>query len=226
MLPDNLKGEWIWTKEADTGTGQAFFRREFVLSETPASAELWVSARNLFHIYVNGRHFGYGPVPSSNEDSYAMYFDITYLLSTGTNIIAIRGYNTFVTQHGRRRKPSGVWCQVNIDDHPYIWTDLDWLCHAPACIGRNRPRQSIYRGFTECVDMRLYAENWLLEGFAGNGWERPDIRQEHHSARARLLSDRLPETYSAVCEVEKIAVKGACHLDCAGTENLGPRIRG
>src|SRR3989339_845621 len=94
-LPEELKGEWIW-KSSDSEDSHVFFRKEIALESIGAEAELWISAHGAYHIFVNGRHIGFGPPPSSREKTYADLYNLTFYLQTGLNVIGILSYGTGV----------------------------------------------------------------------------------------------------------------------------------
>jgi hypothetical protein len=191
-LPNDIRGEWIWLDEGrERLESFVFFRREFTLYQTPPSAELWISAGSLFHVYVNGRYLGFGPVPCVSDDSDVAYFDVSFLLETGVNVIAILGYNTTVARTGFRRRPSGLWAQLNTDDTPVVWTDSSWLCLEGECYRSGRPRASEGRGFCEQADMRHYPFGWTEAEFEAVDWRPPDFRQDLGEAPGKLhLSHR------------------------------------
>lgn len=186
-LPNDIRGEWIWlADDCDRLESFVFFRREFTLYQTPASAELWVSAGTLCHVYVNGRYLGFGPTPCVSDDADVAYFDVSFLLETGVNVIAIMGYNTTVARTGFRRRPSGLWVQLNTDDTPAVWTDGSWLCHDGECYRSGRPRASESRGFCEKADLRHYPFGWTEVEFETLDWQAPDSRLALGDAPGKL----------------------------------------
>ena len=64
-LPADLRGQWLWSEDADSAVeSYLFFRGELTLFETPSQAELWLAARTSYHLYINGRYFCRGPAPA------------------------------------------------------------------------------------------------------------------------------------------------------------------
>ena len=140
-LPAEIAGEWIWeTGSLDKVESYVFFRREFSLTETPSLAELWVAANTTYHLYINGRHFCRGPSAATSGGSYVSLFDITFCLEVGPNIIAAVAHNTHLTRYSCCRKPSGFWCQLNLDELPAVWSDGEWQVFRGQCFQENQPR--------------------------------------------------------------------------------------
>ncbi len=191
-LPNDIRGEWIWLSDQQESLEDfVFFRRDFTLYQTPSSAELWVSAGCLFHVYVNGRYLGFGPSPCVSGDADVAYFDVSFLLETGVNVIAIMGYNAHVSRTGARRCPSGLWVQLDTGEVPSVWTDGSWLCHPGECFRSGRPRSSEARGFCEKADLRHYPFGWNELEFETVGWCPPNVRQAVADAPVKLcLSHR------------------------------------
>ena len=116
VLPQEVRGKWIWLgRGTDRQESYVFFRREVTLYETPASAELWITARTRFHLYINGRYIAFGPPPSPSEHAYVVCLDVGFLVETGKNSIAVLAHNTSVSRFGARRHPCGLWMQLNIN---------------------------------------------------------------------------------------------------------------
>ena len=209
MLPEDIRGQWIWHHPAAGRVEECrFFRREFILDETPASAELWITARTFFHVYVNGRHLGYGPTPCPTGDAYVTYIDANFLLQTGLNVLAVLAHNTRVTRGNCRQQESGLWCQLNIDGSPAVWTDRSWQCLAADCYGGQRPRRNPQEGFTEHLDMRHYPSGWTEEAFDAAHWTSPDQTTSLSEAAGRLLPLEQPEFASNLRECGTIAAQG------------------
>lgn len=209
-LPEKIRGEWIWSRDAfDELESFVFFRREFMLSETPASAELWLTANTFFHLYINGRYLGSGPPVSPTRDTYVVYLDVGFLTETGKNTIALLAHNTSVTRDASRRHPSGLWGQLNIDGKPFLWTDRNWTCWAADCFAQHRPRSSVSGAFTERLDFRYYPSGWYEKDFNSVRWKRPDYSQALGKAMGQLIPVTLPELSVRRREFEAIVSRGA-----------------
>ncbi|MCK5801721.1 MAG: hypothetical protein KAI66_02765 [Lentisphaeria bacterium] len=186
-LPDSIRGEWIWHEgERKAPESHVFFRYEFPLFEMPESAELWITARSLFHLFVNGRYLGFGPTPSASGDADVVHLDVAYALETGNNVIAVLGHNTDISRFSGHRQESGLWAQLNVDGTPTVWTDESWLCLDGECYDTNVPRRSSSEGFCERIRFGAVPLGWCDRGFAEDGWSPPNKHMTLGQAAGRL----------------------------------------
>jgi hypothetical protein len=187
VLPQEVRGKWIWLgRGAERLESYVFFRREVTLYETPVSAELWITARTRFQLYINGRYIAFGPPPSPSEHAYVVCMDVGFLVETGKNSIAVLAHNTSVSRFGARRHPSGLWMQLNINGEPAVWTDDSWLCKEADCFLPNQPRVSQSGAFAECVDVGLYPEGWQDKECNVRTWRPPDLVEKLSATDGRL----------------------------------------
>ncbi len=171
-LPAEIQAEWIWkTQTTDEIESYVFFRREFTLDETPRSAELWITAGTFFHLYVNGRHFYYGPSPALGNQFYVEYIDVGFCLEIGRNVITVLVHNLNLARSAQMRKKSGLWCQLNIDGNPTILSDESWSWYDPDCYQKNQPRLSKLSGLVESVDLRKYPTGWKDLDYQADKWK-------------------------------------------------------
>ena len=213
-LPNELRGNWIWT---DATPGQpetyGFFRKEFTLNEIPSSAELWIAARSFFHVFVNGEHLGYALDLCPVAGSYAWAFDVSYMLNTGSNVIAVLAHNTGVSRMSCISQPDGLWCQLNIDSQPFLWTNDSWQTQTPAGYMPNRPRRSLSSAFTEKVDMQKMPLNWHTDGVENeNLWHRPQYSVPISKERWEMIPFPAPSMAISHAQLDSVAGRGTCHL--------------
>lgn len=209
MLPEVINAEWIWGEDS-VGSAETyvFFRKEFILDETPASADLWITAHTFFHVYINGHHLGYGPATSPDESTYLSYIDANFLLKTGRNVIAVAVHNTSVARNGYRMKPDGLWAQLNIDNNPSIWTDSSWKYLNANCYLPRQARRSVDDAFVECLDFRKHPEQWNSEDTElSEGWTNADVINPG-VAMPKPISAQAVNFASNLIEFKKIARKG------------------
>ncbi|MFA4943693.1 MAG: family 78 glycoside hydrolase catalytic domain [Lentisphaeria bacterium] len=175
-LPPELRAEWIWGAE-NPGRKETylFVRGEVTLNQLPAQAELWITAGTFFHLYVNGRHLSYGPPPHPLKGSfYFCRYDITHLLETGPNVVAVLAHHTPVARFAARRKPAGLLVQLQADGKPVLWSDSSWRLQEGACFAGHRPRRTVSGGFAEKVDFARYPQGWTGEVVNADAW-RPAV---------------------------------------------------
>ncbi len=214
-LPEEIRGEWIWSKSGlDALESYIFFRKDFTLSETPSTAEIWITARTFFHLYINGRHLTWGPPPGTARDSYVMYLDIGFLLQTGPNVIAVLAHNSKIMRYSMRRQAPGLWCQVNINGTPKIASDRTWMILDGSCFHGARPRRSRSLGFTEKMDLGEFPAGWEEMGYNTVRWRHPDHRVSLDAARGDLIPLAASEMISRRSEFPKLALRGRCAPVC------------
>jgi hypothetical protein len=224
-LPDGLFGNWIWseTSLATSRESHVFIRREFTLNETPGIAEMWISCHSHFNIYINEQHLSFGPSPSIDSYSYAQYFNITYLLQTGKNVISIQASNPKISRFGNSRQTDGLWAQVNIDDSTQFATDDSWKVAQANHLLPNQFRISSAHGFTETQDLRKYNSNWhkLTENKhtkdlnISNSHEWTEATNLAKISASELIPLQLPEFTSSLLPFKNITAKGETTPDKA-----------
>ena len=172
-LPDDIKGSWIWKNgNQDDIESYVFFRSEFTLDEIPSMAEFWIAASSNFKVYINGRHVCRGPLSSAKHTINVAAYEIAYCLQVGRNLITIVGHNTKLSRFCNVSKTAGLWCQVNVEGEPTIWTDQNWMAHKAECYSSQQPRISNSDSFVETMDFRQYPTTWFLEDFEfDDSWE-------------------------------------------------------
>ena len=89
--PDITSPKWIWsTKEAETKgkAGTVYFRKTLEIAGPISEGRVVMTCDNSFTLFVNGEKAGAG-----KDWSYTEIFDITPLLKTGENLIAVEAVN-------------------------------------------------------------------------------------------------------------------------------------
>ncbi|NUQ66586.1 MAG: PD40 domain-containing protein, partial [Pirellulales bacterium] len=100
-LPTFDGAQWIWSSpetDGDLGSlsaGVSYFRSEVTIPESPAlkSAEVVITADNLFVLYLNGRAVGESEA-SNSAWGQAKRWDLTGLLVPGRTVVGIEAVNT------------------------------------------------------------------------------------------------------------------------------------
>ncbi len=217
MVPAALRGQWIWLNSEDKQVEEhLFFRREFALAEMPGSAEFWITARTGFQVFINGRHAAFGPHPCpSKGGNFLTPLEAGYYLQAGRNVIAVLADNTSVTRTSCSRLPGGLWCQLDLDGKPTVWSDADWKVHRADCYAANRPRRSAFAGFTESIDFRIHPHGWTEEGFEDSHWSAPDWIKPVSLNNRRILPSRISEVTSRYDAAEQVVGRGTWGQRCA-----------
>ncbi|MFW5803590.1 MAG: hypothetical protein ACOCWJ_06695, partial [Verrucomicrobiota bacterium] len=217
MVPAALRGQWIWLSPENKQVEEhLFFRREFTLGEMPGSAELWITARTGFQVFINGRHAAFGPNPCpSKGGSFLTPLEASYYLQAGRNVIAVLANNTCVTRSSCSRMPGGLWCQLDLDGKPTVWSDADWKVRRADCYAANRPRRSASGGFTESIDFRVHPHGWTEEGFEDSHWSAPDCIKPVSLNNRRILPSRFSDVTSRYDAPERVNARGTWGQRCA-----------
>ncbi len=189
QIPQDFRAEWIWKAGADERPETyLFFRKEVVLDAAPPSAEIWISARSLFHLYVNGRHVAFGPPAyPRDEAAYVCRHDVGHLLEPGVNVIAVLAHNTRCTRFAGKRRPGGLLVQLQCGDAPVCWTNSTWQMMPGDCYAGSRPRRSVAAGFAEKLDGHKVPHGWQDRGFNANHWRLADWHQAPRNPAKELV---------------------------------------
>jgi hypothetical protein len=176
-MPEFVRGEWIWKKSLLSKTDCFLFaRKEFNLDFGGVESDFWISAHCAYQLFINDRFVGYGPRANNNpEASYVDQYNISYYLQQGTNVVAVLLYYT-APQFGKREtKVPGLWCQLNLDQEPLLWSDRNWDIKEGNCFDYPRARIASKLGMTEYVNLKNYPAEWnSASGTYKEGWEKPD----------------------------------------------------
>ena len=79
--------QWIWTEQSGNGQ-KLWFRKSFDLKGKPKSAKVYATCDNKLKLWINGNHVG-----DSRDWPYPVEKDVTALLRSGSNMIAVEGQN-------------------------------------------------------------------------------------------------------------------------------------
>lgn len=171
-LPENLRGRWIWCYSVSErgGMSYVFFRKEIHLASVVNQATLWISAGSPYQIFVNGRLVGFGPPAAEGNRYIAENYDISYCLENGANCIGILARADTVPQISRDMQTPSLWCQLDIENMPALWTDSQWKCLSSEAHHSRTPLKSGLAGGTEQVDVLNYPQGWNEPGFNDSSW--------------------------------------------------------
>ena len=138
-VPDkpDLKGNW--TAEGNTHLDPHYFRRSFALSAPPSAATLYVAGPGAATVYLNGERTAHYQVNMEvNIGVKVVAVDVTHVLKTGRNVIAIeaiRGPEVGNSGNSRRevQLTAGrimavkiVPAAQGIDAPPLLISDAEW----------------------------------------------------------------------------------------------------
>lgn len=180
-MPPNIRGNWIWrdyTGRGGQGRDESFilFRRTFVLTELGLEALLWISAETAYELWINERLIGGGPRPhNETERAYADCYDVGCALQNGGNVIAV------VVRHSgncgaRGERPPGLWCQLEIDRQPQLWTDERWQVRAGDLFQAPRPQIGAGQPPVDYQDLSIAPRRWFSPNYEPDAaWNMPSV---------------------------------------------------
>ncbi len=185
-LPRFIRGDWIWKKSLLKSQDCFLFARKKVLLEVgEGKAEFWVTAHCSYQLFFNGRLIGFGPTPARREKVYVDYYDLSYYIQTGSNVISLLIYHT-APDYGTcdTDQIPGFWCQMNYKDRPLFWSDREWLVFEGKAFDLPRCRTAPALDLNEAIAQKFYpkdidpktrtSKQWIQADFSDANWSHAD----------------------------------------------------
>jgi alpha-L-rhamnosidase len=170
------------SKASDPAT---LLRKEFSTSSRPVSARLYVSARGLYEVSINGAKVG-DEFLSPGWTAYdfrlnVATYDVTNLIAAGDNALGVmvgdgwhRGKFGFMDQYNNYGEKTSVILQLEIfhadGSRDVVVSDESWR----ASTGEVR-FGDIYDGST--IDLNLTQVGWNKPGFNDSSWSQATVRE-------------------------------------------------
>ena len=176
-LPKEILGNWIWEKSLiNAPNSSLLIRKEFILSSNQSAADFWISANCSYQLFINERLVGFGPRANhSSCSTYVDEYDFSYYLEQGPNVIAIVVSYTLPKKNCRTLKLPGLWCQLNLDNKAFLWTDKKWDVFKADNFARPCSYMNDKRGMTESIDYNHYPVDWMnASGDLALEWHKTD----------------------------------------------------
>jgi alpha-L-rhamnosidase len=184
--PGGWEAEWISTEiNFDTAVYPSpMFRKEFKLDKEISSARLYVSSLGLYEAEINGKRVGdlqFTPGWTSYEDHIQYQtFDVTQLLTTGSNALGItlgNGWYRFYPNNKRHRGrllAAIVQLEVRYKDSSkrIIASDDTWKSSTGPILAA-----TIFDG--ETYDARLEKAGWSTAGYDDGEWAGVKLLEHH-----------------------------------------------
>ncbi len=219
-LPKEILGNWIWEKSLIGAPNSSLLvRKEFILSSSHSTAEFWISANCSYQLFINERLVGFGP--RANHSAYSTYvdeYDFSYYLEQGSNVIAIVVSHTLPKQSRRTLKIPGLWCQLDLDNKAFLWTDKKWDVFKADNFTKPCSYMNDKRGMTESIDYNHYPVDWMnTSGSLALEWHKTD-----HLTSIQYVKDNLeicplsPNSVDEIYFFENLS-KGRYYPACALT---------
>ena len=172
------------------------FRKTFVAAGAPiASARLYITADDVYKLYVNGRFVGIGPAQSYPFAHFYNGWDVTGLLRPGEpNCLAVHVYyqGLFNLAYTSADNLQGLLAQLEMaysdGQHETIVSDGSWRYQrSEAFVGERA--YGYETQLTEDIDLRLWEPGWNLVDFDDSGW-----------APAKESDEPIPSPYTLVLQ--------------------------
>jgi len=172
VLPEKIGAKWIWDRSLlDLEDSYLFTRKCFTLNQSSVDAEFWISANHSYQLFVNGRFIGSGPSPAPSGIAYADFYDLSFYMVTGVNVISIVAHHSNFETYYDHPKAPGLWAQLNINGEIAAATGPDWKVFPGKCYQQARPRKGKYLEFVEVCDLNNYPRGWRADNYFDHGWE-------------------------------------------------------
>jgi len=150
------------------------FRRVFDLDAVPARVFFRITGFTLYHVFVNGRSVGRGPLASGRYCATYDVFDVTHHLVPGRNVIAV---HLLAGLYGQMHLDPAAWigCGLFVDlvdgeGRVILTSDASWKCDLDRSYVFGRPRRNHWRPLLEIVDARLDEPHWRQLSFDDSAW--------------------------------------------------------
>ena len=185
---DEWSAQYIW--DGTTNVNHfIYFRKTFVITNTPSLAKVYISAFNDYLLECNGHPLGQGPA-RCDPYHYGQYnaYDITRFLKPGTNVLAAIGHRS-ITWAGNITAAPYFLLEAQLSypngSSTTIGTDASWKILTPtAFLETNATYFGGGRGNRAAIqfDSRLEPAGWQTVGFDDSGWASATVvdRSDYH----------------------------------------------
>ncbi|MBO5760666.1 MAG: family 78 glycoside hydrolase catalytic domain [Lentisphaeria bacterium] len=180
-------GFWLYfnREEAPRRASCIFLRKEFSLDSMISFADLRIAAVPGYHLYINGCHVGYDQGMTSGKNCRIDHYDVAQFLDIGVNTICVETFipitGTCFTASG---KP-GVWCQLDLNNTPFLWTDPSWKMLQTDSCRKNPPAHHAGLGTSLQQDLAVLPVGWQNAGFDDSNWQQPDSASPFHEEQEK-----------------------------------------
>ncbi len=184
-----------------------YARRAFRLGANVQSAELLISADDMYKLYINGEYVAQGPAPGYPGRYYVNRIDVRRYLRAGDNVLALdvyyQGLINRVWVSGDLRQ--GFICDLRVDGKSLVRSDEHF--HYVRSASRQPGETYGYAtGFNEKYDSREEPEGWKSLGFDDFMWTSPSVCEQPDY---RFVEQETPVLAAWMVEPEKVTRDGS-----------------
>lgn len=172
-----VEPSYVWIDQ--TGEGRnvyAYFRNEFQLIEVPQNAIIYLYAKSLYNLFVNGTFVNFGPIRSYETQPYYDSINIAPYLKTGQNVIAVKVHSIGIHTYQIPMGTAGFIAWGNIQDKSNtvsLATPGNWICRKALGYNPFSPRFSFAQGPVEILDNLAEPDNFKAEKIKPDKWMKP-----------------------------------------------------
>ena len=176
----NTSAQWIWLPPEES-SDVMLARKDFVLEQKPGKATCAITASAQYKLYINEQFLSIGPARcASHHQSYAV-FDISDLLETGKNIIAVEVHHQRGNVSYQHTSRGGILCQIefpkNAGHSPVISND-SWKVAPDPTWENDSPRMSYaHMEVVDRRDLRQAIGDWKTVNFDDTLWSNATVLQ-------------------------------------------------
>ncbi len=212
---------------SETQNIHTFFRKEIKVEEKAIrKAKLFITADDLYKLYINGDMVGEGPAQSYPHAYNYNCYDVTDLLKNGTNTIAVHVYyqGLFNIYMISADNLSGMIAELHIEyqdgEKDLIVTDRSWQytecdAYTPSKI---LGHQTL---FSEDIDMSKLEYGWKENGYDTASWSNAIVAAKPYPSEYNLAPQITPPvTYKKVFPKEIKEIENGYFFDF-GKEIVG-----
>lgn len=169
------KAKWIWpgTFHYDLNNCYAQFRKIIFLSKIFKKAPVYITADNLYQLFVNGKFVSRGPARGFHGHWPYDEIDIGKYLNKGKNVIAIRAFHPGVSSPKAISAGMGGLLLGARWGSTEIITDLNWKCRREEGINRNTVPASSSLFAQEHIDLNMQDDAWQQLSYDDSSWQHP-----------------------------------------------------
>ena len=196
-----------------------FFRKEIKVEKAVRSAKLFITADDLYKLYVNGDIVGEGPAQSYPFAYNYNCYDVKDLLVNGVNTIAVHVYyqGLFNIYFVSADNLSGMIAELHIEyedgEKCLIVTDRSWKYNE--CDGYTGDRILGHQTqFSEDIDMSKLEKGWKENGYDTDNWNNAIVTARPFPPEYNLVEQITPPvTYKKVYPKEIKEIENGYFFD-------------
>ncbi|MEI6055842.1 MAG: alpha-L-rhamnosidase C-terminal domain-containing protein [Lentisphaerota bacterium] len=172
------KASWIWPGgQVYIYNQYAAFRKDFRLDQKTIGAVLYITADQLYKLYINGKYICRGPARGYQSHWPFDEIDVSEYLSEGSNWISVLAYNPGIfTFQYRHQGFAGFLCALKLGDTA-VYSDKSWKMKRLSGLRPMTSRYSIQMSFQEHVTASQMDNSWIFKKNFTLDWDDAEIKK-------------------------------------------------